>query len=258
MIKHHSTTHGLSGTRIYRIYKNMRQRCYNPNNTSWNNYGGRGIKICDEWLMYDYKERENIGLVNFYNWAINNGYNDTLTIDRINPDGNYCPENCRWVDQKFQSNNRSDNHFIQYMGYNFTVAIWSEITKIPVEIIRHRISKSWTSEQILRTPPNSSRWGDNYLAWTVPIEYVKYHNPDTDRKQTNVKRGPLSEETKHKMSKMRKGIPKYNCRKLTDEQVQKIKEMKAQGYRTRELGRLFNVSHSTVSDILNGKLYKSS
>ena len=114
-------THGLYGTRLYRIHHNMKQRCYNPNNTKWDNYGGKGIKVCDEWLEYDHENKINIGLINFYNWAINNGYDNTLSIDRIDPNGNYEPSNCRWVDQKFQCNNRNDNKYLEYKGYNFTI-----------------------------------------------------------------------------------------------------------------------------------------
>ena len=82
--------HGLNESRIYGIYHNMKDRCLNPRCDAFKNYGGRGIKICDEWL------NEN-GFINFYNWAINNGYNNELTIDRININGNYEFNNCRWI-----------------------------------------------------------------------------------------------------------------------------------------------------------------
>ena len=98
--------------RIRDIFKQMKYRCYNLNNRSYNDYGGRGIKICDEWLE---------SLDNFYNWAINNGYDDTKTIDRINNNGNYNPNNCRWVDRTIQSRNRrmQKNNTTGYRGVTY-------------------------------------------------------------------------------------------------------------------------------------------
>jgi len=95
--------HGLRFTRQYRILQNMKSRCYNPKATKYINYGGRGIKICDEWLD------EEKGIENFYNWSIENGYSDDLSIDRIDNDGDYEPDNCRWVTYKEQNLNKRNN-----------------------------------------------------------------------------------------------------------------------------------------------------
>ena len=101
-----STKHGMSKTRLYGILADMRQRCNNHNNKSYEYYGAKGIKVCDEWL--DKKS----GFKNFYNWSMANGYADNLTIDRINPNGNYEPSNCRWAtasEQNFNKRIRRDN-----------------------------------------------------------------------------------------------------------------------------------------------------
>lgn len=120
--------HGLRRTRLYNVYYTMRARCLNPNNHEYENYGGRGIKICDEWLV------EN-GIKNFYEWANQNGYVEdaktgSCTIDRIDVDGDYCPENCRWVTQKVQANNTRTNVMIEHKGETHSISEWADILRI--------------------------------------------------------------------------------------------------------------------------------
>lgn len=128
--------------RLYVVWMNMRLRCRNPKNKRYKNYGGRGITICDQWE--DYME--------FRKWALENGYSENLTIDRIDVNGNYCPENCRWADIETQSNNRTNNHFIEALGQRMTAKQWGEKTGIPASTIIARINKlGWSDEKAVST-----------------------------------------------------------------------------------------------------------
>ena len=105
-------THGLKYTRLYIIWTDIKKRTLNPKNKDYNDYGGRGISICDEWKT---------DFMSFYNWAMSNGYSDELSIDRIDNDGNYCPENCRWTTQTIQSRNQRipKNNTSGFKGVSF-------------------------------------------------------------------------------------------------------------------------------------------
>ena len=125
--------------RLYRIWKAMQHRCYSENDEHYHHYGGKGIVICDEWLS-DFD--------NFVNWSINNGYNDTLTIDRVDSNKNYCPENCRWITQKEQTNNTSRNKYLEYKGRKQTLAQWCEELGLNYSRTKARINAcGWTIEE---------------------------------------------------------------------------------------------------------------
>lgn len=130
--------HGLTHTRLYSIWKCMRQRCLSKQHKDYKDYGGRGISICDEWG--DFRT--------FYDWAMKNGYSDDLTIDRINNNGNYCPENCRWSDKYVQSRNRRFTTLTR-SGETHTIDEWSKIIGVSNSCIRYRIRKGMPIDQIL-------------------------------------------------------------------------------------------------------------
>lgn len=110
--------HGKRNTRLYVIYHNMKSRCYNKNNKRYNCYGGNGIEVCQEWLD---------DFMNFYNWSMENGYSDDLSIDRIDVNGNYEPENCRWATQEQQSNNQRKTIFIEICGQKKSLKQWTNL-----------------------------------------------------------------------------------------------------------------------------------
>lgn len=132
----------MSETRINRIWLRMRNRCNNKNNEQYKNYGGRGIKVCDEWLNKDN------GFMNFYNWAINNGYKENLTIDRIDVNGDYEPNNCRWITMFDQQSNKRNNRFIEYYGKIYTVSQLSRYLKINKDTLIKRINNNWKMEEL--------------------------------------------------------------------------------------------------------------
>lgn len=138
----HHLTHGLSHTRLYGIWENMKQRCYTKGNHAYGRYGGRGITVADEWLDF----------VKFYAWAIDSGYKDGLTIERIDVNGGYCPENCTWIPHGDQAKNTTRNIFLEYNGRRETVAEWSRITGIPYPRLIWRINKGWSVERALTAP----------------------------------------------------------------------------------------------------------
>lgn len=121
---------------------NMRKRCYKPNSNCYKNYGGRGIKVCDEWLGKD-------GQKNFYEWAIKNGYHKGMSIDRINNDGDYTPQNCRWATPKTQAYNRSTNSYITIHGKTQTVSEWADEIGISRGAMQNRLRYGWSEDRLL-------------------------------------------------------------------------------------------------------------
>lgn len=136
------STHHETKTRLHKIWECMHARCENPNHKYYANYGGRGITVCDEWSEY----------VTFRDWAIEAGYGDNLTIDRIDVNGNYSPKNCRWATIREQQNNKRTNHLICLDGVSRTISEWSEMLGIRKTTLRMRLASGWDERKALLTP----------------------------------------------------------------------------------------------------------
>lgn len=136
--------HGLSNTRLYRIYHGIIGRCLKPKTNGYKNYGNKGISVCNEWLK-DFQ--------NFYYWAINNGYKEGLTIERIDLNKGYEPDNCKWVTPKEQARHTSQNKMITYKGKTRCVAEWAEFLKINYNTLQSRLGKyGWSVKKSFTTP----------------------------------------------------------------------------------------------------------
>lgn len=147
-LREKQTSHGSSNTRLYNVWINIKERCYNPNNTSFNDYGGRGIAVCNEWLN---------DFTLFEKWAYENGYDKNAdylqcTLDRQDVNGNYCPENCRWVTAAQQSVNKRNNKWFTYDGEKHTISEWAKIKNLKYVTLFTRLKKGWTIEDALNTP----------------------------------------------------------------------------------------------------------
>lgn len=128
--------HGLAGSKIYNVWRNMLKRCYLPNNANYKYYGARGIKVCEEW-----KNRKN-GFTNFLKWAIANGYKEGLLIDRINVNGNYEPANCRWVTSRISANNKRNNQLLTIEGETKTLSEWAREKNISFSCLWDRLKRN--------------------------------------------------------------------------------------------------------------------
>lgn len=137
-------------TRLYNIYNNMVLRCNNPNAINYDRYGGRGIKVCEEWSGKGANIR-------FFEWALENGYNDSLSLDRIDNNKGYSPDNCRWITVAEQGKNKRNNVYLTLNGKTQILEEWSRETGIDSRLIRYRIKHGWTEEEALTIPVETKR-----------------------------------------------------------------------------------------------------
>lgn len=138
------TKHGMRHTRLYKIWEAMKRRCDSPKAERYPRYGGRGIRYCEEWKNF----------IPFMEWAFENGYVDGLSIERIDTDGNYCPENCKWIPLKQQANNTSQNRHVTMRGEKMTIAQFAEKLGAPYSAVYQEICiLHWSPEKC------AERWG---------------------------------------------------------------------------------------------------
>jgi len=140
------TKHGYAGrkfkARIYEIWTSMKKRCLNKKAFAYKYYGGREVGICDEWLSFK----------PFLNWAMHNGYQNDLTLERKNCNGDYCPENCTWIPLSEQNNNTRANRFLTFNNKTLTLRDWAKKTNLNYQTLHTRLRNGWSVEKSLITP----------------------------------------------------------------------------------------------------------
>lgn len=141
MVVERNTSHGLSGTKTYRVWKNMRARCSTPTDSDYADYGGRGIKVCDEWEDYP------AFLADMGECP------EGMSLDRVDVNKGYSADNCRWATAKQQARNKRSNHFISAFGETRTLAEWAEKYGLESSLIRYRIKAGWPTEDAVKRKP---------------------------------------------------------------------------------------------------------
>lgn len=173
--------HNCSHTKLYRVWINMKSRCNNPNNIGFKDYGKRGITVCDEW--YDF--------VSFKEWAEANGYDENApyrqcTLDRIDVNGNYEPNNCRWVSQEIQNRNMRRNVYVEYKGVSKTIPEWSREFGIGITTLWERYSRGLKEDELFSTDTSKhSNTGYTYIYQKKNGKFCVYLEKGTKRKLFN-------------------------------------------------------------------------
>lgn len=170
-------THGLTGTRIYKTWESMKSRCYNKNDGKYSKYGGRGIRVCDEWLGKH-------GAKNFAEWAYHNGFDESKkqkeqSIDRIDVNGNYEPGNCRFTNAKVQANNKTNTVFLEYGGKRKSLQELAEETGIKEGTIRWRLNNGYSTERALTEKVRKTKGsGRKYVNYKGIVKTVSEFSRD--------------------------------------------------------------------------------
>lgn len=136
-----NTTHGMSNDRLYTIHKGILARCNNKNHRDYHNYGARGIVVCDEWKK---------NFMSFYNWAIENGYEDNLTLERVNVDGNYEPSNCTWITIEKQQLNKRNTIYVEHDGEKERLSDLSRRINVSYKTLQYRMEQNYKYEDLIK------------------------------------------------------------------------------------------------------------
>ena len=193
-------THGMSKNKFYQVWNGIKQRCYNENNKQYKNYGKRGIKVCDEWLN---------NFEAFYEWAIDNGYKEGLQIDRINNNGNYEPNNCRWVDRYVNNDNRRNNITFTYKGKTMSLRAWCRYFDVSYKTCMTRYYRGHTIEECLQLTDLSDYRKTKIKYNAILYEYEnKVFSISQLSTKLNIPRWKLQRDLKKGI--LPKGVIKYN------------------------------------------------
>lgn len=184
VIRKRSLKHGASTERLFSIWRHMIGRCTNEKEAGYKHYGGRGIKVCSEWLQYE----------NFKKWALTNEYEETLTIDRINVNGNYEPDNCRWATMREQGWNKRDSVKIEYQGELKTLEELSEITGIPQGTLRTRHWKGVKVPELLDKFNSSSKYIEINGKSKPVKEWARLYGINVSTMWTRLRKGIVGEK----------------------------------------------------------------
>ena len=160
---HHREKHGCHGTRLYRIWAHMKARCLDPDSDVYSYYGGRGISICEDWKN---------SFSNFYQWAMSNGYSTELTIDRIDVNGNYEPNNCRWVTRKEQNRNMRSNVFLSFNGETLCLKDLASKYGVSAATLSQRLQRGWSLVDALQMKSGEKRGNRKHITFkgiTLPF-----------------------------------------------------------------------------------------
>lgn len=164
---------------LYKIFSGMKTRCYNMNSCNYYLYGARGITICDEWLNNP---------DDFYKWAMENGYSEGLSIERIDVNGNYCPLNCKWATMKEQANNKRNNRNLTIDGVTKTIAQWAEDSGLHYVTIHRRLFLGWEVNDELLKPVGNEMLTINGETKSI-VEWAKENNMDVPTLRARVRKG---------------------------------------------------------------------